>query len=210
MTNPTFDFKWDVKEKKSTSSKVFARRRPQKTTISKEAKSVEKEVRTETEISEDNKTSTKTSAVNTQNSEPLKFKKTAETKQAEGNINVIQKTRKRLNESLKNEKTAETKHACGSVNVTQKKHKNVHEKVGPLKESATEKLFTSNRSFRDLKQIHNHIISNLEKHDFLRLTTVQEKAIPIIVEGKNTLVNIYFLVTFSLLFLKNYVGLSYN
>lgn len=55
--------------------------------------------------------------------------------------------------------------------------------------SVTEKLFASNKSFGDIQDVHKHIVSNLEKHNFMRLTTVQEKAIPVINDGKNTLVS---------------------
>lgn len=55
--------------------------------------------------------------------------------------------------------------------------------------SIQEDLFaTSGKSFRDL-DIHRHLVSNLEKINYLKLTNVQEKSIPVITSGKNTLVS---------------------
>lgn len=61
--------------------------------------------------------------------------------------------------------------------------------------SVSEKVFTSSGlTFSDLS-IHKHLVSNLEKIDFKSLTTVQEKAIPVIFSGKDTLVSIMLLYT---------------
>lgn len=55
--------------------------------------------------------------------------------------------------------------------------------------SVSEKVFTkTGHKFSDIEGIHKHILANLEKNNFLKLTTVQEKALPIILSGKNTLV----------------------
>lgn len=55
--------------------------------------------------------------------------------------------------------------------------------------SVSEKIFTSSGSTFGNLSIHKHLVSNLEKMGFKSLTTVQEKAIPIIFSGKDTLVS---------------------
>lgn len=67
------------------------------------------------------------------------------------------------------------------------KHKDIqiNTRIG---KSLSEKVFTSNK-ISDLP-IHRHIISNLEKLQFKTLTTVQEKAIPIVLTGTDVLVSI--------------------
>lgn len=52
--------------------------------------------------------------------------------------------------------------------------------------SVFEKVF-SEESFSDLK-IHKHLLSNLNKNNFDKLTNVQAKAIPTLMEGNNTLI----------------------
>lgn len=55
--------------------------------------------------------------------------------------------------------------------------------------SVQEDLFTkSGKSFKDL-DVHRHLISNLEKINYTKLTNVQEKSIPVIMSGRNTLVS---------------------
>ena len=59
-------------------------------------------------------------------------------------------------------------------------------------DAVKETVFTSSGNrFKNLS-IHKHLVSNLEKHNYTALTTVQEKAIPIILSGKDTLVSLIF------------------
>lgn len=53
--------------------------------------------------------------------------------------------------------------------------------------SVSEKVFAAGRSVSDLN-IHKYLVSNLEKHNFHQLTTVQDKSIPVILSGKDVLV----------------------
>lgn len=56
-------------------------------------------------------------------------------------------------------------------------------------QSIKEDLFTkSGQSFKAL-DIHKHLVSNLEKIEYTKLTNVQEKSIPVILSGKNALVS---------------------
>ncbi|XP_017783460.1 PREDICTED: probable ATP-dependent RNA helicase DDX31 isoform X2 [Nicrophorus vespilloides] len=52
--------------------------------------------------------------------------------------------------------------------------------------SVSEKVFTSSK-FSDLS-LNRHVVSNLEKINFKDMTNVQQKSIPVIMSGKNTLV----------------------
>lgn len=53
--------------------------------------------------------------------------------------------------------------------------------------SVVEKVFSKAGKFSDLN-IHKYVVSNLEKHGFSTLTNVQEKAIPVVLEGGDVLV----------------------
>ncbi|XP_045466126.1 probable ATP-dependent RNA helicase CG8611 [Harmonia axyridis] len=53
--------------------------------------------------------------------------------------------------------------------------------------SVVEKVFSKGGKFSDL-QIHKYVVSNLEKHGFSTLTKVQEKAIPVVLNGGDVLV----------------------
>lgn len=55
-----------------------------------------------------------------------------------------------------------------------------------------ETVFTSSGNRFNNLSIHKHLVSNLEKHNYIALTTVQERAIPIILSGRDTLVSSIF------------------
>lgn len=67
-------------------------------------------------------------------------------------------------------------------------HKDIHIKTNLRGKPVVEKVFNNDKSFGDLP-IHKYIVSNLEKHNFKSVTNVQEKSIPVIIEGKNVLVS---------------------
>lgn len=164
MANPSFDFKWDIK-KQNTSAKVFSRSRPLKTTTN-----------TVSDGSQPDNNFDKSSNDQNEDSDIVAIAgvSSSETKQEVEAATLVPSEQTRFvgkdkNKSFKNNTD----------------YRRERRRAG---KAVTEKLFTSNKSFRDLNEIHDHIISNLEKHNFLRLTTVQEKAIPIVVEGKNVLV----------------------
>lgn len=171
MTNPSFNFKWDTK-KKSASAKVFSRKRSSKNS------SVEKTSISSNKVSVDRNASEQT--VGNEVSSSLPESKHKRNKQ------FIHKT----------SNTESTANSSGDVGRFRGKkaldnytsQRNYYKPARTTGKAVTEKLFTSDKSFKDLEQIHHHIISNLEKNNFLRLTTVQEKAIPVICKGKNTLV----------------------
>lgn len=61
---------------------------------------------------------------------------------------------------------------------------------GTSGKSVKEKLFAeAGQKFSDIGEIHRYIVSNLEKHGFVAMTTVQAKSIPVILSGKDTLVS---------------------
>lgn len=171
MTNPSFNFTWDTK-KKTVSAKVFSKKRPNKNLSVKETS-----------------VSLKKAGVNGNVSD-----QTVENKVA-NNVSETKYTRKKqfIHKTSNTGSNANSrddtprfrgKKALDNYSIQQNYYK-PQRQTGKV---VTEKLFTSDKSFKDLEQIHHHIISNLEKNNFLRLTTVQEKAIPVICEGKNTLV----------------------
>ncbi|XP_057667803.1 probable ATP-dependent RNA helicase CG8611 [Diorhabda carinulata] len=65
--------------------------------------------------------------------------------------------------------------------------KDIYVKGNSKGKSVVEKVFSTSKSFSDL-EIHKYIVSNLEKHNFTTLTNVQEKAIPVILKGRNVLI----------------------
>ncbi|ERL88297.1 hypothetical protein D910_05684 [Dendroctonus ponderosae] len=67
------------------------------------------------------------------------------------------------------------------------KYKNVHINTDVKGVSVAERVFSSGGDFGAL-DLHRHLQSNLEKHGFTVLTTVQEKAIPVVLSGKNCLI----------------------
>ncbi|XP_030754684.1 probable ATP-dependent RNA helicase CG8611 [Sitophilus oryzae] len=67
------------------------------------------------------------------------------------------------------------------------KYKNLYVNTNIKGKSVIEKVFSAGNKFSSLN-IHRHILSNLEKHNFKVLTNVQEKAIPVVLEGQNVLV----------------------
>ncbi|XP_018330433.1 probable ATP-dependent RNA helicase CG8611 [Agrilus planipennis] len=56
------------------------------------------------------------------------------------------------------------------------------------KNSVSEKVFTSSgKKFSDL-DIHQHLVSNLDKNGFNNVTVVQERALPVVTSGKDVLI----------------------
>ncbi|KAG5884409.1 hypothetical protein JTB14_007007 [Gonioctena quinquepunctata] len=66
-------------------------------------------------------------------------------------------------------------------------HKDVYVKTNTKGRSVVEKVFSASKKFCDL-EIHKYIVSNLEKIGYTTLTNVQEKSIPVILEGNNVLI----------------------
>lgn len=67
--------------------------------------------------------------------------------------------------------------------------KNVYVNTNLKGKSVVEKVFESDqKKFSDLG-IHRHLVSNLEKNQFLTATNVQNKAIPEVMTGANVLVS---------------------
>lgn len=111
-----------------------------------------------------------------------KDKLIARTQAKEGNIpQIVKQTNDPKNYSLFGEK---------------QKQVYIDTKVG---KSVQENLFAeSGKSFSDLG-IHRHLVSNLEKINFTKLTNVQEKSIPIVLKGQNTLVSLFDFIIVPLL-----------
>lgn len=85
--------------------------------------------------------------------------------------------------NLNTKPTSNTTYSLFSV-----KHKSVYVNAEIPGKSLKEKVFSLDKKFDDLN-IHKHLVSNLTKHSFMDLTNVQEKSIPLIIEGKNVLVS---------------------
>lgn len=68
------------------------------------------------------------------------------------------------------------------------KYKNVHINANIKGVSVVEKVFSAGKKFSGL-EIHKHLMSNLEKHQYTILTNVQEKSIPAVLSGHNCLVS---------------------
>ncbi|KAJ8919054.1 hypothetical protein NQ315_016960 [Exocentrus adspersus] len=67
------------------------------------------------------------------------------------------------------------------------RHKDVYINTNIKGKSIVEKVFSSGKKFSDL-DIHKYLVSNLQKINFITLTNVQEKSIPVIMTGKNVLI----------------------
>lgn len=90
------------------------------------------------------------------------------------------------------------------------KHKSLHIDTRGVGVSVSEKVFsTSGTKFSDLN-IHKWIVSNIEKMDFKTMTTVQEKALPTILSGKNTLVSEMLLFRHDFEFSKRILKMYYE
>lgn len=173
--NSGFNISWD--SKKTSSGKVFKKKKPQK--IPEEISS--------TDISKDtsspNKNSTKTKPFQEHiKRKQKKDKQLARTQVKEGNVpQIVKQTNDFKNYSLFGEKQKEVY---------------IDTRVG---KSVQENLFAeSGKSFSDLG-IHRHLVSNLEKINFTKLTNVQEKSIPVVLEGQNALVSLFNFIIASFL-----------
>lgn len=69
-------------------------------------------------------------------------------------------------------------------------NKDIYIKPNASGKSVVEEVFSTDKKFADLN-IHKYIVSNLEKIGFTTLTNVQEKSIPVILNGKNVLVSMF-------------------
>ncbi|XP_060524574.1 probable ATP-dependent RNA helicase CG8611 [Cylas formicarius] len=67
------------------------------------------------------------------------------------------------------------------------KHKSIHVNTNVTGRALIENVFSVGMTFSKL-DIHRHLASNLEKHSFKILTSIQEKAIPVVLRGKNALI----------------------
>ncbi|KAF2897162.1 hypothetical protein ILUMI_09013, partial [Ignelater luminosus] len=91
-----------------------------------------------------------------------------------------------LNDEDGNKEQPASKSAQKSFSLFNQKPKDVYIAARSGK-SVSEKVFTeSGNKFSDLP-IHKYLVSNLEKINFTTLTTVQEKAIPVVLLGKDVL-----------------------
>lgn len=102
---------------------------------------------------------------------------------AEGTGFIRRKAKKR---KLKGEAPAPP--SSKSHSLFSENYKNVHINTDVKGVSVAERVFSTGGDFGVLG-LHRHLQSNLEKHGFTVLTTVQEKAIPVVLSGKNCLVN---------------------
>lgn len=76
-------------------------------------------------------------------------------------------------------------------------HKDMYVKTNIKGVSVVEKVFSADKKFSSL-DIHKHLLSNLEKHNFITLTNVQEKSIPLVLNGKNLLVSQFITFFFNI------------
>lgn len=108
-------------------------------------------------------------------------------------VNIKRKHKKDKAKALLNvednkDEQSPSKPGLKSFSLFSKKPKDVYVGVRSGK-SVSEKVFTeSGNKFSDLP-IHKYLVSNLEKINFTTLTTVQEKAIPVVLQGKDVLVS---------------------
>ncbi|EEZ97652.2 probable ATP-dependent RNA helicase CG8611 [Tribolium castaneum] len=79
------------------------------------------------------------------------------------------------------------KSATTSYSLFAVRHKDIYVNTNIKGKSVVEKVFSGEKKFSDL-QIHKYLVANLQKHSFVNLTNVQERAIPEILAGKNVLI----------------------
>lgn len=186
MTNPSFNFTWD-KSNKDVQAKVFAKKK----------QTAVRDNQVKMPNSQQNKTTNNDNSskvVNYKRSDnPTQFvkRKRKKEKQKEQEQEEKEEDFEELLNSYSENNNKSVKPAKQNFSLFGQKHKKIYVST-ESGESVSEKVFTSKgQKFSDITQIHKHILSNLEKHNFTKLTTVQEKAIPVILSGKNTLVRIF-------------------
>lgn len=181
---PTFNFAWDTSKKGS--AKVFVRKRQPGKIHSKQEREINP-VAGKVNIP-DSKVNDKVIAKkHTKNSGFIKRKR-KKVKQH----NDLQKNLDNLDADFQYDANTEANTAKPqkkSFSLFNQKPKQLY--IDTVSGAAvSEKVFAvTGRTFNDIKQIHKHVLSNLVKHGFDKMTTVQEKAIPIVLSGKNALVS---------------------
>lgn len=185
MTNPSFNFTWD-KSNKEVQGKVFAKKK-QTTAVRDDQVKIPQPQRNKTTNSENASKIINYKQKDT-TSQFVKRKRKKEKQKEQEQEEKEEDFEELLNSYSENNKSV--KPAKKNFSLFGQKHKQIYVSTESGK-SVSEKVFTTKgQKFSDIKQIHKHILSNLEKHNFIKLTTVQEKAIPVILSGKNTLVRI--------------------
>lgn len=190
--NPSFNFTWDT-SKKEISGKVFARKRQQLKND---------KVSNETQSRDSSKTQTSES-VNTNECTRVSQKNAPVKRTSETHPDFIKRKRKKIKNQppqpqdledefdsfLDRNVNTTTKNPKKSFSLFNQKPKHIYVNT-PSGKSVSEEVFTNTgHTFSDIKQIHKHVLSNLTKHGFVKMTTVQQKAIPVILSGQNTLVS---------------------
>lgn len=187
--NPSFSFTWD-NSKKQRPAKVFSKKRQFNKTqeLPKEKTEIKRhtdKVNIHTTVAKDSVTAKK----QLENYPGFIKRKRKKIKQVPQND--LQEESDDSNADLyygKNIEAKTAKQQKPSFALFNQKPKQVYIDTASGK-PVSENVFTiTGHTFSDIK-IHKHVLSNLEKHGFVKMTTVQEKAIPVILNGKNTLVN---------------------
>ncbi|KAI4457452.1 rna helicase [Holotrichia oblita] len=175
ITKPTFTFSWDNNKQKPTQSTAFKKRN--------KTKSLQIDELNETRSNAANKLQ-KTSDIVPENTAELSSNKHVKRKKRKDKLLAKQLLKEGVNVDVsKLNNDNQTKNYALFTESSKRLHINVSSG-----KSVSEDVFaTSDRQFNNL-DIHRHLVSNLEKIDFKTLTNVQEKAIPIVMSGKNCLI----------------------
>ncbi|KAF7274293.1 hypothetical protein GWI33_013035 [Rhynchophorus ferrugineus] len=100
---------------------------------------------------------------------------------------IKRKNKKEKTVPLKIQENTEQGNHLKQHSLFSEKYKNLYVNINIKGKSVIEKVFSAGNQFKSLN-IHKHILSNLEKHNFNILTNVQEKAIPTVLESQNVLI----------------------
>lgn len=171
---PTFTFSWDTNKQKHPQSKVFKKRNASD-------KKVPNKI-VNRSGNNDNLMNVNDNLINQNNNETIVNKHIKRKKRKD---KLIAKQLQQDGVNVNPVKSTEAQKKNYSLFAEAPKKLYINTSIG---KSPSEQVFAnSGNKFSDLN-IHPHLISNLEKIDFKTLTNVQEKAIPIIMKGKNCLV----------------------
>lgn len=191
----SFDFVFNNPKTKSV-GKVFAKRRKVDNPLSKnDGKKSQVNVPTSKNDQESTPAQKTKTTERKDKSNTLSFKNT--NKQTEQNTNnatddtsnnLIKRKKKKDKQLLQNQQgdKANTFKNKSQHSLFSENYKTITINSNIKGASVVEKVF-SVKNFNDLN-IHRYIVSNLEKNGFTTLTNVQEKAIPVVLEGNNVLI----------------------
>lgn len=179
----SFEFSFTKNPQKSATGKVFAKKRKTKPTEAATATPTPAPANKVAEKPPNNRPPKKTFKNNQLPKQNVSFP----------NNNTLVKRKKKKDKQIAQSNTEgdeppEKPLHKSTHSLFSEKYKSLHIEVNTRGKSLVEKVFSVNQQkFSDLK-IHKYIVSNLEKINFTTLTTVQEKSIPPVLEGKNVLV----------------------